>query len=159
MSSEKIGIKFDEKYRPKSSSDVIGNKKQIYKIKEWIENYSKNREKFFKEPKKRKKIKAIISDDEDDYDYDDVIENPDATGKSENTENHSCLIAVGDHGVGKTCTVLAVLNQLGYTAQTVNLSKIGSNKNIIENVNKIDDTNHRINSKKNLTVTLINNRY
>jgi DNA polymerase III delta prime subunit len=131
--SEKIGIKFDEKYRPKTSSDVIGNKSQIYEIKEWLENYSANRIKFYKEPKKRKKIKTIIVDD-DDENFDETVE---LKKPRYNTGNHSCLIVVGDHGVGKTCTVLAILNQLGYMVQTVNLSKIGSNKNVIENVNKL----------------------
>jgi len=32
---------------------------------------------------------------------------------------------------------MAILNQLGFKVQTVNLSKIGSNKNVIDNVNKL----------------------
>ncbi len=65
------------------------------------------------------------------------------------------MIAIGEHGVGKTCTVTTLLKQLGFKIQTVNLSKLGSNKNVAENVNKLtvgsniytklNDVNNKVN--------------
>ena len=156
---------FMDKYQPKSLSDIIGNKTQILQIKEWLNKYNENKEKTLKDPKKRKKKSIIIPEnicdeiDEittDDIPIDDTNDKDDITysQKYNNTGPRSCMIIIGDHGVGKTCTVNATLNNLGYTVQTINLTKIGSNKNILENVEKImkhdnilDHLNNNVSSK------------
>lgn len=138
---KKESLSFIEKYIPKTVSNIVGNKTQIYQIKNWLETYNSNREKFFKDPKKRKKIKTILI--EDDKGEDDVQDSSN-TKKLVNAGNHSCLLIVGDHGVGKTCTVSAILNQLEYCQQSINLTKVGANKNknIAENVDKILNKNN-----------------
>ena len=144
MASEKKEYtSFIDKYTPKTTSSVVGNKDQIYQIKDWIDNYDTNREKFFKDPKKRKNKKKIIVSEET-----EGVEIPEPSNikKITNTGNHSCLFIAGDHGVGKTCTVFAILRQINYSIQLINLTKIGTNKNKnIENcVDKILNGNNII---------------
>lgn len=145
---------FLDKYTPKVITDIVGNKTQIYQIKEWIENFEANKIKFFQNPKKRKKIKAIVKDisdeiigetgdaaDIDGISHANILGSNDSsnTKKLVNSGNHSCLLIIGDHGVGKTCTVTSILNNLEYATHFVNLPKVGTNKNknIEEHVDKM----------------------
>jgi DNA polymerase III delta prime subunit len=80
---------WDEKYKPKTISDIIGNSVQIKNIVNWLDNY--------KNIRKRQK---------------------------------SCIFVLGDHGVGKTCSILAILKNKKYRIQLVNLSKLGILKDI-----------------------------
>lgn len=131
---------FVEKYKPKLISEVIGNQAQIGQIDWWLNNYSKNRRAFMSQPKGRKKKIIISLEDTETEKVGDIYEDESKktfSKKKGDDSQHSCLMVTGEHGVGKTCTVLAVLNNLGYTVQTIDLSKLGSNKMILENVHKV----------------------
>lgn len=132
---------FYEKYRPKVLTDIMGNLRQISQIESWLKKYEKNRMENASIPKKGKKNKIDIK--LEDIENDANFENTDSDFKSgsmkkqNDQSDHACLMLIGDHGVGKTCTVLAVLNKLNYVAQTFDLSKLGSNKSIPEHVSKL----------------------
>jgi DNA replication protein DnaC len=151
-------IPWTEKYKPRILADIIGNKQQIYQIMDWLKNYDKNKKIYLANPRKRKKnniklnspdIEEIDNDNEHEFDaqpYDiDLI--PDLPfskpisksnkKKKRTDEQCSSLIIIGDHGVGKTVTINAILNELHYDVQTINLSKLGSNKNVNEMVEKL----------------------
>lgn len=135
---------FSEKYRPTVVSDVIGNKNQIAQIKQWLQNYEKNKTRFLEEPKKRNKKKVIKIDIKDGTENEnvDICEETDVQQKinksnKSNSDLHSCLMIIGDHGVGKTCTVMTILKQMKYIIQTFDITKLGSNKTIMESINKL----------------------
>lgn len=146
---------FEEKYRPKVLSDVMGNLRQISQIESWLKNYNKNKLLNIKN-KKNKKPKLVIKlddidiDIENDTDIDNGIDigidndisdfdysKPTFSKKQNDQNEHACLMLIGDHGVGKTCTVMSVLNKLKYHVQTFDLTKLGSNKSIPEHINKL----------------------
>lgn len=49
----------------------------------------------------------------------------------------SCVLVIGNHGVGKTCIVNAILKSMGYTKQTINFSKIKKGSDIKDAINDI----------------------
>lgn len=131
-------IDFVEKYKPHQVADVIGNHSQIGQINYWLENYSKSRKEFLGKPhKKKKKIVINLEETETDAPVEYINENKTFSKKKGDDSQHSCLMITGEHGVGKTCTVYAVLNELKYVVQTIDLTKIESNKTILDHVKKI----------------------
>lgn len=153
-------MNFDEKYKPINLNDIIGNMYQISQIENWLKNYEKNRKlnAFVQKKGKKNKIEIKIHDIDvaDVADVADIVDivdtvhssfdstintesefKPNVIKKQEDKSEHACLMLIGDHGVGKTCTVLAVLKKSNYVAQTFDLSKLDSNKSIPEHVNKL----------------------
>lgn len=130
-----------ERYRPKTVKDIIGNKSQIYQITDWLDKYNTHRSQ--NKGKTKKPIKIQIDDDTE-VDKIDTTEIDDSNiemvvpqkGKKKNV-NRSCLIATGDHGTGKTCTVMAILNDRNYEIYIINFSKLGNIKNIKDYVDKL----------------------
>lgn len=146
---EKISTHWSEKYNPKSIKDVIGNKGQIKRITNWLKLFEKNKMIQLSNPKKRKKnIKLekieekTTNDNEDNLDIElsDEVDKSCITKnikKKKNENECSCMIVLGNHGTGKTCTVLSILEDLKYDVQLINLSKMCSLKKINEQVDKI----------------------
>ena len=66
-----------------------------------------------------------------------------------NNEKSSCLLITGNHGVGKTCSVYAILNDLGYTIQVINFSRIKTNKNIKDIIDRASNKNSILNNMFN----------
>jgi hypothetical protein len=160
------------KYKPNKLKDIIGNVKQINDIEAWLNKYDNNKQikKSSEKKTKKKKINIKIEkeiiieniiDVNNDIDIDNVdIDNIDidiiediedniideiqikSGKKNSNMENHSCLMIIGDHGVGKTLTVNILLENMGYRIKTFDLSKLGSNKNIMEHINKLTKGNN-----------------
>jgi len=143
-------LSWAEKYKPKHIKDIKGNVYQVNAISKWLDNYDKNKKEQLTNPKRKKKIKIDIKvleeideNDGDDADADAEVlveSEPEEiiVGKKGNVDGEcSCMIILGDHGVGKTCNVLAILNDMKYDTQVVNLSKIGLTKNVNEYVKKI----------------------
>lgn len=135
---------WSEKYRPTTTKNVVGNKIQIKSIANWLDSYDKNKIAQMTSPKRRKRLNIKIQTDDDVLDEendlpidltDDVQNAP--MSKIHNSDDHSCLIVLGDHGIGKTCSVLAILADKQYVPQMINLSKIGQMKNIDDYVEKL----------------------
>ena len=68
---------------------------------------------------------------------------------SGNNEKSSCLLITGNHGVGKTCATYAILNDLGYIIQVVNFSRIKTNKNIKDIIDRVSNKNNIMNNMFN----------
>lgn len=74
-------------------------------------------------------LNGDIKDDEAEIDRDTKIYN--------NKGDQSCCIVIGNHGVGKTCLINAILKSMGYMTQTINFSKIKKSTDIKEAINNI----------------------
>lgn len=133
-------VTFSEKYKPNSLSEVIGNRQQIQQIKDWIFKFNDGKKTVGQSKKQRKLNITFFNDDDDDMSncnkqdsQNDEIENDTEYTENENTKKkkgkettetqHSCLIALGKHGVGKTCTIINTLKNLGFTIHNINVSK------------------------------------
>lgn len=158
---------FTEKYKPQSLSEIIGNHNQIAQIDYWLSNFSKNKKEYLEKPIKKKKkiLKNIDITDTDANDTNDInkekfIDDKKTYSKKKGDDSqHSCLMVTGEHGVGKTCTVHAVLKNLGFEIQTINLSNIESNKTVMDHIKKItigsnifDKFNEETNIKKAVVI-------
>lgn len=153
-----------EKYKPEKIEDVIGARKTIDIIVDWLNKFEENKKNNIKENKnkikKKKKyrcrVKNVVIESNEvnentetvddpvpvDDDDDEILEKYVVDNKS-NKGPYSCMIITGNHGVGKTCIVHSILNSLGYYIETINYSKIKSSKCkdlliVKEHVNIID---------------------
>jgi len=118
------------KYFPKCLDDLETNKNTINLITNWIKNYNKN-----KINHSSNKLDEIIDDIEleenDDNNIDELTYE-----KNINSPNKSCMIVTGNHGIGKTCTLITILKSLDYTIYQINFNKIDNFKNIDEFIEK-----------------------
>lgn len=127
--------KWIDVYKPSKTSEIIGHKFAIMDIKDWLSNYDKYREIYMKrektsssgkgKAKNKEKIVEELSNESLDINVDiDVAVDIVPQVKSKNHKGHSCMTVSGSHGIGKTCSVIAILQSLGYTINIVNFSKI-----------------------------------
>lgn len=164
-----------EKYCPKTINEIIGNDKAVKGIVAWLNSFEENKKKMLSKPNKHRKkikIKIPVGDDSEsampDIDMDSMTEfdrycadedNIDPKPKSGKAHQpKSCMIITGNHGVGKTCVVNAILKTMGYCIQIVNFGKIKTNKNIkeiIENIMNSSDILNMLDGKKNGKVAII----
>jgi DNA polymerase III delta prime subunit len=141
------------KYKPQKISDIAGNKKAIDQILSWLNNFEDNKKKILTKHKtgKKKKINKIkipeieINDEDiedipiEDEDINTEIPYPIKNGNKTDSPK-SCLIITGNHGVGKTSSIHAILNELKYVIQIINFSKITTGKNIKDVIERITNT-------------------
>lgn len=145
------------KYCPKKISEVLGCEKEIIELKKWLNNYEKNKktemEIIMKKKNKKKYIKKSekimeISIDEDDDEFDDETSTePKTKFTVSKQKNNSCMFVYGKHGIGKSCVVKIVLEELKYDVKIINLSqmvagnadKILIEQNIHNAINEITD--------------------
>lgn len=155
-----------ERYRPHKISEIIGHGKKIGNITDWLNYYESEKKKFWEEKynkkikKTKKKEKIIVSenigeeknnelenngniddgniDDENTENY-EIYENTDSAQKKSGKaiKRHSCMIVTGNHGIGKTCIINTIVNELGYNVEKVNMCNLASSKNIMEKINKL----------------------
>jgi len=158
-------------YKPKKITDIIGNKKSVSMIIQWLNNFEMNKKEYFanqnKKPIKRKKTKksqtkeekeeisSITATEVDTEKIDDELDDsPDinitSSYNKKTTDKTPCLLVTGSHGVGKTCSVYAILKSLNYTIQILNFNRIKNNKNIKDIIDRI--------SNKNNIMTILNNK-
>jgi ATPase family associated with various cellular activities (AAA)/Replication factor RFC1 C terminal domain len=155
-----------EKYKPRKISDIIGNEKEVDMISLWLKNFDSQKEKFFKEneaknekkkkknknPSKQKKNNEVQNSDlnnsttgqnneitQDDNDIEglenyEVESHPTKFSKS---KMFSSSLISGNHGIGKTSMIKAILTDLGYEIEVINMYNLSSNKNIDDKLNKI----------------------
>ena len=136
-------------YRPSTIQDIIGNKFAVNDIKDWLLNYSTHRDTYMKTKKtnsggkgkgkgkvkaKPKLEDACVATEDVSVDSADISAEMGIDGdmgidiaphpKVKNHKYHSCMTVSGSHGIGKTCSVIAILQSLGYTINIVNFTKI-----------------------------------
>ncbi|KAJ3644861.1 hypothetical protein Zmor_022562 [Zophobas morio] len=105
-----------EKYKPKSSADIIGNRSSVTSLKEFLSKWSKDSSKI------RKKC-----DSESEFDVTD--DSCDSTKMHSNT-----ILLQGPSGSGKTASVYAVCNELGFNVLEVNASSRRTGKRLLQEV-------------------------
>ncbi len=122
-----------DKYRPKCIKDIVCNISNVNSIKHWLNNYNSYRkltlEKIKKATKKGRKRKKI---------------------KNGNSVINSCMIVIGEHGVGKTMIVNTILNEYGFKIRSINLNKFKSGINITKYVDKIVQNQNIVSAIKNI---------
>jgi DNA polymerase III delta prime subunit len=150
-----------DKYAPKQIKDIIGCRKQVYALVEWLKNYENNAKTNLKlqyskkngKKTRKRRIKEIIQDNNevvsdidedvicvDDEDNEDTIieqEHFEDKKKKKDSNLCSCTIMTGAHGSGKTAVVKAVLNDMGYRIKSVNFAKVGNIKSVDDFVEKL----------------------
>ena len=93
---------------------------------------------------------ANDENENDDDENDDTTENINLLRKETgHNDKSSCLLITGNHGVGKTCSVYAILNDLGFAIQVVNFSRIKTNKNIKDIIDRVSNKNNIMNNMFN----------
>lgn len=168
------------KYKPKKISDLLLNceninldKKNINnttkKIIEWLKNYRNtdelNTKKKYKKStikmEKKKNNKIIKYEDENESDFEDYetmgIIYDYNEDKITTNKNKNSLLILGNHGVGKTCMINTILNEMEYKIYNFNFNIIRNTKNIKEELEKIakGDVLDAINGVKSKVVILI----
>lgn len=151
-----------EKYKPKKVSDIIGNSKEIMDLIGWLENYEINKINFLNEKNKKKDKKGKKKKENDielselsekrekieecdDFDNIDDIDDIDGvvdfedlvSSKQKPNKKYSSAMVIGNHGIGKSCIVNAIVNEKKYNVEIVNMCNLATNKNINEKVNKL----------------------
>jgi len=122
------------KYQPTSSSNMIIHTNAITELMKWLKNFSEEKKKVSSKIKKKKKIK--IADELDDNDIDSNTDDV-AYGPSINYGGYKPnMLIYGNHGIGKTSMVTAVLNDMDYNIKKVDFNFKGT-KHIAEILNKI----------------------
>lgn len=162
----------EQKYCPKKLSDVLGCEREINELTCWLNNYEKNKkiemEAIMKKKNKKKYIKKsdkifqkILSDEKEDDENDELDGIDDETPNEHKikfvlskTKNNSCMFVYGDHGIGKSCVVKIVLEELHYEVKVINLSQMIASKvdKIMTEQNIYDAINEISNVKKALII-------
>lgn len=101
--------KWEMRFCPNEPKDLVGRSKEVNCIEKWLKGYTRNRKKNAKLDKKQKA--------------------PD--------DMRSCMMLTGNHGIGKTCTIEAVLKSLDYEIRTVDFSQLDNLKNPTDYAHKL----------------------
>ncbi|XP_023575620.1 ATPase family AAA domain-containing protein 5 [Octodon degus] len=112
-----------EKYQPQNASELIGNELAIKKLHSWLKDWKRRAE-----LEERQNLKG--KRDEKQEDFSDSI---DFQGSSDEEESRLCntVLITGPTGVGKTATVYACAQELGFKIFEVNASSQRSGRQIL----------------------------
>lgn len=159
---EKIKTAWTDVFMPNKISDIVGHKKAITEITQWLNNFDKNKSNAIKEnlnKKKKKKTRTkVVSDDEvsdlsiddeemlDDENEPESIETGTGFSKLKTGMPSSCILVTGSHGIGKTCTVITILKELNYEVQSINFTKIKNTKQIEDIINNLTNGTNIMNT-------------
>ena len=131
------------KYAPTKVEDLEIDKYITNNITNWLKNYNKNKPaiKINKNSKKQFTINDTTNDTINDTINDDPLDLDQSDinfvkEKIQNSPNKSCLIITGNHGIGKTSTIITILNSMDYIIYQINFNKISNFKNIDEFIEK-----------------------
>ena len=138
---------YNTKYKPDNENELNVNV-NIDVIKKWLNDFDKNKKLYldYKNKKKNKKTKKTINldmfdiDDNDENENDEVMKAEIKKNKNNNV-NNSCMILIGNHGIGKTTLIDVLLKKYDVKKITTNDIKIYSN---IENGDELLLNNNNI---------------
>ncbi|XP_052071004.1 ATPase family AAA domain-containing protein 5-like isoform X2 [Mytilus californianus] len=146
-----IVVPWTDKYQPTHSSEIVGNSNNVKKLKTWLIEW---KHKVDKEAKKMKKLamkesKNRTKEKEDDWWADDDSDfNVDSEG-SEEEEDKLCntVMLMGPTGIGKSTTVYALAQEIGFKVFEVNASSIRNGKRILTQLQEATQS-HRVSHNK-----------
>lgn len=107
-----------EKYQFKDASDIVTNKAQLERLKEWLNNWKSKHA--TRDPNNNSNSKSSGDDGDSDYSCssesssDDSSSSSSAKGTKGKSFYQNAIILVGPHGSGKTSSVYAVAKELGF---------------------------------------------
>ncbi|XP_015116802.1 replication factor C subunit 1 [Diachasma alloeum] len=115
-------VVWTQKYRPLTAKQIVGNEEAAMKLKSWLE--------------------AWQSTGRDDYSSGEEFYSSDNSFQN-NLETNQVAVLLGPHGSGKTASVYAVAEELGYTVLELNASSRRPGKKILKDFEEATKS-HRI---------------
>lgn len=111
------------KYKPRTTEEIVGNEQSAAKLKSWLEKW---------------KLPSRRNDNSDDDFY-----SSDCSSTCSVSENNQVAILMGPFGSGKTASVYAVAEELGYSVLEINASSRRAGKKILKELEEATKS-HRI---------------
>lgn len=97
------------KYKPMSAEEIIGNEEAARKLKDWLNGW-----------------RTSLTKKDDDSSGDEFYSS-DCSSSCNNHENNQIAVLLGPHGSGKTASVYAIAEELGYRLVVAKVIKIDEN--------------------------------
>ncbi|KAL6261962.1 hypothetical protein P5V15_007045 [Pogonomyrmex californicus] len=116
------------KYKPRSVQEVVGNEEAANKLKDWLSSW------------------RLSLTKENDGSSGDEFYSSDCSSSC-NNENNQIAVLLGPHGSGKSASVYAIANELGYSVLEVNASSRRTGKRILKELEEATKS-HRIKKNK-----------
>ncbi|XP_014209407.1 ATPase family AAA domain-containing protein 5 [Copidosoma floridanum] len=123
IQNELLNNPWTEKYKPNSSTEIVGNEGAAQKLKSWLDNW--------------KSLKT-----NEDYSSGEEFCNSDGSS-STNFKSNQVAVLIGPHGSGKTASVYAIAQELGYKVLEVNASSKRPGKKILKDFEEATKS-HRV---------------
>ncbi|NXV00470.1 ATAD5 protein, partial [Cettia cetti] len=138
---EKEDMLWTEKYQPQDSSELVGNKKGIERLRSWLKEWKKRADLEEKRNQKREK---------EDKEQEDSLSSLDFKDSKSDTEEETTLcntvLITGPPGVGKTAAVYACAQELGFKIFEVNASCQRSGRQILSQLKEATQS-HQVDKK------------
>ncbi|XP_063994819.1 enhanced level of genomic instability 1 [Diachasmimorpha longicaudata] len=115
-------VVWTQKYRPLTAKQIVGNEEAAMKLKSWLQTWQSSR-------------RDGYSSSEEFYSSDNSLQ--------ANLESNQVAVLLGPHGSGKTASVYAVADELGYTVLELNASSRRPGKKILKDFEEATKS-HRI---------------
>jgi len=125
MSQRIFNEDWNDKYKPKSISDLFSNKNSVIQLDKWLKEFEQNKKKskLLKDLNKKKRGKKKTKNNEEDF-------------------PHSTSIVIGKHGVGKTVSVEVVLKENNYNVISLDMDSIKNDKSTKISIEKLIRSNN-----------------
>ena len=138
-----------EKYQFKDEKDIVTNKSQIERLKEWLRGWKSCLTKNVLDGRSTED-----SDSDSDFSYESDYSNSDSVVNGRKFYSNAILLS-GPHGSGKTSSVYSIAKQLGFKVFEVNSSSPRCKSQIIQELEGALNSHHvsGSNSKKELLKT------
>ncbi|XP_046437052.1 uncharacterized protein LOC124188452 [Daphnia pulex] len=146
-------LPWTDAYAPKQSADILANNRMSsQQLKNWLnqwklragEEVAAPPKKVSKKVGKRKRIESDCTDSEDAV----VDEKSNSSWNPEEEELCNCVLLVGPAGCGKTATVYALAEELGYNVLEVNASSRRNGKTLLSHLHEATQS-HSLNNNSN----------
>ncbi|KYM94827.1 ATPase family AAA domain-containing protein 5 [Cyphomyrmex costatus] len=116
------------KYKPMSAQEIVGNEESASKLKNWLNGW-----------------RASLTKENDGSSGDEFYSSD--CSSSFNNENNQIAVLLGPHGSGKSASVYAIAEELGYSVIEVNASSKRTGKKILKELEEATKS-HRIKKNK-----------
>ncbi|NWH59478.1 ATAD5 protein, partial [Geococcyx californianus] len=138
---EKEDMLWTEKYQPQDSSELVGNKKEIEKLRSWLKEWKERADWEEKRNQKGEKEDKEHQDSLDSLDFKD-----DKYDVEEEMSLCNTVLITGPPGVGKTAAVYACAQELGFKIFEVNASCQRSGRQILAQLKEATQS-HQVDKK------------